>query len=283
MGAHNRGVVGRWLRVTVVASFVATVWGRPAETAASDTTPSGDPPVTLDASFDVGGGRKLAIMCWGDGSPIVFYDAGTTSSGIDTLLQVRASLELAQTTRLCTYDRAGLGRSDPAPNRPRTIDDIVDDLHALLVAAELRPPYLFVGSSGGGGQVYHQAGRYPDEAAGIVLVDVPSPQPDLTEEMVGGSWDKQPEHMDYAGVERQLATARLPIPAIPVTVITADQGQSNAADQVLWLEGSSHPLQVIASSGHDVFGANPRYVLLAVNEMLSYRRMCKYANCLPSA
>jgi hypothetical protein len=226
------------------------------------------PAVTLDGAFDVGDGRELAIRCWGEGSPTVIYDAGDGTPGISTVFAKHPSLEIAHTTRFCTYDRAGLGRSDPAPERPRTIDDIVDDLHALLAAAEVEPPYLFIGSSGGGFDVYHQIGRYPDEAVGIVMDDVPSPQADMPPE--GMDWTGNAERVDYIGVEHQMAVARLPIPAIPVTVVTADQGQSDAADQALWLEGSSHPVATTVASGHDVFHNNPQAIVQAVEEMLAY-------------
>jgi hypothetical protein len=116
--------------------------------------------------------------------------------------------------------------------------------------------------------VYHQIGRYPDEAVGIVMDDVPSPQADMPPE--GMDWTGNAERVDYIGVEHQMAVARLPIPAIPVTVVTADQGQSDAADQALWLEGSSHPVATTVASGHDVFHNNPQAIVQAVEEMLAY-------------
>jgi pimeloyl-ACP methyl ester carboxylesterase len=57
--------------------------------------------------------------------------------------------ELAGSTRVCTYDRAGTGRSDPAPNRRRDADDVVTDAHALLEAADLSGPLVLVGRSFG--------------------------------------------------------------------------------------------------------------------------------------
>jgi hypothetical protein len=238
------------------------------EATATSSTDTG-PPVTLDGAFEVGDGRELAIRCWGEGSPTVLYDAGTGTSGIDTVLGVPSMLEIARTTRLCSYDRAGIGRSySPAPDRARTIDDIVDDLHALLAVAEVEPPYLFVGSSGGGYNVYHQAGRYPAEVVGIVMDDVGSPQADMPAE--GMDWTGNPDRVDYVGLEHQMAVARLPIPAIPVTVVTADQGQSDAADQALWLEGSSHPVATTVPSGHDIVHNNPQAIVQAVEEMLAF-------------
>ena len=265
---------GAWMTIVVAGLIMTSGCSAPG---ASDSSPEASvtsspdtgPAVTLDGSFDVGDGRELAIRCWGEGSPTVLYDAGTGTPGIDTVTSVPSSLEIARTTRFCTYDRAGIGLSDPpATDRARTIDDIVDDLHALLTAAEVEPPYLFVGSSGGGFNVYHQAGRYPDEVVGIVMDDVPSPQADMPSE--GMDWTGNPDRVDYVGLEHQMAVARLPIPAIPVTVVTADQGQSDAADQALWLEGSSHPVATTVASGHDIFHNDPQAIVQAVEEMLAY-------------
>ena len=72
------------------------------------------------------------------------------------------------------HDRAGIGLSQPAPT-PRTTDDQVTDLHDLLAAAGLTPPYVLVGHSVGGWNVMVYGGRYADDVAGAVLVDVRPP------------------------------------------------------------------------------------------------------------
>jgi pimeloyl-ACP methyl ester carboxylesterase len=109
------------------------------------------------------------------------------------------------------------------------LDDAVHDLHQLLAAAKVSVLYILVGSSGGGFNVYHHVGRYPKEVAGLVMLDVPAGQAEMSAEDVKElAWDApgNPEHMDYVAIERQMALHRLPIPAIPVTVITADAVQS---------------------------------------------------------
>jgi pimeloyl-ACP methyl ester carboxylesterase len=230
--------------------------------------------VGINGSFEIEDGRSLALKCWGEGEPTVIYDAGTGTSGIQTLersalLQVQT---LSETTRVCTYDRAGTGASDPAPDQqPRTVDDLVDDLHALLETAGVGPPYLLVGSSGGGFDVYHYAGRHPDEVVGIVMDDVPGPQADMPPDEVP-AWDSSdnPERMDYVLFEHQLAVDRLPIPAIPVTVLWATKGQSATQDdQDLWLEGSSNPTSSAVDSVHDIMHNNPTAVADAIAGMLA--------------
>lgn len=78
--------------------------------------------------------------------------------------------EIARRTTACSYDRAGLGFSDPS-SRAGTSVNAVDDLHRLLVAAALKPPYVLVGHSLGGMYVRLYADKYPAEIAGMVLVD----------------------------------------------------------------------------------------------------------------
>jgi len=99
--------------------------------------------------------------------PTIVLEAGLMStvlswSGIEH--------ELARSFRVVSYDRAGLGWSDLGP-MPRTADRIVSELHVLLERAEIPPPYLLAGHSFGGLTVPLFAARYPEEVAGVVLVD----------------------------------------------------------------------------------------------------------------
>src|SRR5205085_1933646 len=112
-------------------------------------------------------GRKMHLICMGQGQPAVVLDSGLSGSALDWS---RVQPVVASFTQVCAYDRAGCGWSDPGP-RPRTSQQIVDDLHALLQAAGIEPPYVLVGHSCGGLNVRVYAHRYPDEVAGLVLVD----------------------------------------------------------------------------------------------------------------
>ena len=247
------------------------------QTAAGATTTSDDPLAThsVDGNFAVSDGRQLALRCYGEGSPTVVLDAGSSDAGIGAF-QGQPVLEgLAERTQVCTYDRAGLGASDPAPDRKRYLDDAAADLHELLAAAGVSGPFVLVGSSGGGFNVFQHAGRYPDEVAGLVLLDVPAGQPDLTAADVGGSWNGpgNPEHMDYVSIERQMALNRLPIPRIPVTVVTASDGQSPDPDeQKVWLKGSSKPRQVVLEGGHEIYIDAAEGVLAEIVKVLEIAR-----------
>jgi pimeloyl-ACP methyl ester carboxylesterase len=121
----------------------------------------GNPPGRL---YDVGGGRRLHLVCSGTQSPTVVIEAGASSFAIDfTLVQQ----QLARTTRVCAYDRAGHGWSDPAPSA----HNIASDLNALLRVAGERPPFVLVGASMGGLYVRSYTASYPDQVAGLVLID----------------------------------------------------------------------------------------------------------------
>jgi pimeloyl-ACP methyl ester carboxylesterase len=117
-------------------------------------------------SVDIGG-RSLNISCLGDGSPTVIFDSGRTVPGYSWLPVQRG---VAAFTRACWYDRASLGWSDPGPD-PAWGDAAARDLHALLVNAGLKPPFVMVGHSFGGYviRLYHQA--YPGEVTGMVFAD----------------------------------------------------------------------------------------------------------------
>ncbi|XXF78598.1 alpha/beta hydrolase [Myxococcaceae bacterium GXIMD 01537] len=113
------------------------------------------------------GNHRLHLHCLGAGSPTVVLEVDAGRSSLDWAL---VQPELARTTRVCAYDRAGLGWSDPGPG-PRTSRRIADELHALLMRAGISGPYVLVGHALGGHHVRVFAGRYPRDVVGLVLVD----------------------------------------------------------------------------------------------------------------
>jgi len=112
-------------------------------------------------------GRKLNLYCVGQGGPTVIFDAGLTDP-LNVWAYVQAAI--AGRMRACSYDRAGVGYSDPGV-RPATSVNMVDDLHQLLTAAAIAPPYLLVAHSSGALNARLYAYYYPQEVAGMVLVD----------------------------------------------------------------------------------------------------------------
>lgn len=113
------------------------------------------------------GGHRLHLHSAGTGCPAVILDAGLASTSLSWAYVFH---EIAQFTHVCSYDRAGLGWSEPGP-KPRTTSRIVAELRTLLQKAGIPPPYVLVGHSFGAFTVRMFAARYPNEVAGIVLID----------------------------------------------------------------------------------------------------------------
>ncbi|HWX79580.1 MAG TPA: alpha/beta hydrolase [Steroidobacteraceae bacterium] len=112
-------------------------------------------------------GRRLHVMCSGSGAPAVLIEA----SGLGTALQSAAvQRALATTQRVCSYDRAGLGWSDPSPY-PATAKAMELDLEQLLARLHLPAPLILVASSAGGLPSELYAREHPDRVAGLVWVD----------------------------------------------------------------------------------------------------------------
>jgi pimeloyl-ACP methyl ester carboxylesterase len=117
------------------------------------------------------GGYKLHLYCIGSGSPTVILDAlfpGTVSNW------AWVQPEVAKATQVCAYDRAGLGWSESGPG-PHDAMHEASELHSLLEADAIRGPYILVGHSLGGLTVRMFADQYPDEVAGMVLIEATNP------------------------------------------------------------------------------------------------------------
>jgi pimeloyl-ACP methyl ester carboxylesterase len=170
------------------------------------------------------GERRLWITCRGEGAPTVVMDAGVNSgSRIWSLVWPATSAA----TRVCIYDRAGLGRSDPIP-RPRTSQEIVDDLHGLLENAGVPSPYVLVAHSFGGLNVRLYASQYPTDVVGMVLVDsvhedrfAATAKVLTREQQAAFERDKQanPEGLDYYESSRLVRAIGPSLPNIPIIVI----------------------------------------------------------------
>lgn len=117
-------------------------------------------------SIDVGG-RSLNIYCSGEGSPTVIFEGDWGFPGYSWLHIQR---DVAKFTRACWYDRAGYGWSDPGPF-PNHSDSIARDLHGLLEKAHIEPPYVMAAHAIGAFHARVFRGAYPNEVAGMVLID----------------------------------------------------------------------------------------------------------------
>jgi len=123
-------------------------------------------PKSSSLKVDIGG-FKLNIQVMGEGYPAVIMDSG---SG-DTLKSwEKVQPRVAEFTKSVSYDRAGLGQSEPGPE-PRSAEQVAKELHTLLKNADIQPPYVLVGHSLGGIHILTYANIFPDEIAGMIFVD----------------------------------------------------------------------------------------------------------------
>ena len=160
----------RWLLHPVLAVLALAAAGGGYQTVRAAAEARADPPP--GQLIDVGG-HRLHLSCTGSGSPTVVLEpgAGGDSSGLGWITPA-----VARDTRVCVYDRAGRGWSEPA-DTPQDATQIATDLHTLLHRGHVPGPYVLAGHSFGGLYTLTFAARYPDEVAGMVLADSTAPAP----------------------------------------------------------------------------------------------------------
>ena len=235
-------------------------------------------------------GRLLYLTCQGAGSPIVVLEAGGMGNS-DSWIPVQP--DIAAFTRVCAYDRAGEGYSSSVP-RHDSLKPMVRDLHALLIAGDVEGPYVLVGHSFGGRLVPHFASLYPNDVAGMVLVD-PGHEDFLTraeEVLTEGEWDKYVNASD-GGVARMLAmqgTSSLDPPGdFPLAVLSASgyidhPGVANAVDEKLHQVLVSLHKELVAlspdgthitaeDSGHGIQYDRPDLVVSSVRQVVESARI----------
>ena len=118
------------------------------------------------------GTHRLHLHCLGQGRPAVVFDAALGGSSLSWTYVQPA---VAAFTTACVYDRAGFGWSDTGP-MPRTAGQIATELHQLLAASGIAPPYVLVGHSFGGLTIRACAASHPGDVAGLVFVDPAHPE-----------------------------------------------------------------------------------------------------------
>jgi pimeloyl-ACP methyl ester carboxylesterase len=160
--------LGRWLLYPVIGVLALASIGGGYQTlgAAADAKAHPMPGQLIDVD-----GHRLHLRCTGSGTPTVVLEpaAGEMSSNLGWITPA-----VARDTRVCVYDRAGRGWSEPASSAQDGAQ-IATDLHRLLQRGHVPGPYVLAGHSFGGLYVLTFAARYPDEVAGMVLVDSTAP------------------------------------------------------------------------------------------------------------
>lgn len=168
---HDIKAADRRCLVAALALSI-TLWAAASDAAtAAPQTPAVEVPASAyehaQTLVPLPDGRRLNLFCMGTGAPVVVFEAGL---GDDSLSFRRVQGRLAAVTRVCSYDRAGMGFSDPS-DAPSTASHVVNDLHALIRQASMPLPVVLVGHSDGGLYVAFYAAEYPRDVAALVLVD----------------------------------------------------------------------------------------------------------------
>ena len=172
-GAQPKRGLGSWIRrglVWLVAGLLAlAVIGAIYQVVATQIDQRTYPPPGEMVNVN---GHLMHINCMGEGGPTVILEAANLGMSAHW---VRVQQQLAKTTRVCAYDRAGMGWSEAGPE-PRDAKQISSELHTLLKSADTEGPYVLVGHSYGGLYTRMYAARYPKQVAGVVLVDSSHPE-----------------------------------------------------------------------------------------------------------
>jgi len=268
----------------------------PAESPSRSTTPATPAPSDpLTGFYDVGG-RRLWLECTGSGTPTIVIDVGNDDTIHGSWGAVFAPM--SKISHVCAYDRANLGKSDPAP--ARTIQDVAEDLATLLTATKVPGPYVFVGGSFGGNVVGNLAAEHPDLVAGTVFVDSEPANLDPGLDPVRSNITKAQftaccsqhygpppvdspdngEHIDYVkGAAIDVANVGKQ-PHVPTVVLTADQYdcladwpcdkiiKSEETLQAEWIAGNPKGTQTIVHSGHVMQRENPQAILDATKSVI---------------
>ena len=288
--------------VAVAAACSGGASGSTAPSTASSPAPSAE---ARDWVHDIDvGGRTLSLACVGPtdtGRPTVIFESGL---GGDRGTWGDVMTALMATDRGCSYDRAGLGLSQPA-TKPRTTGDQVDDLHALIAAAGLTPPFVFVGHSSGGWNVMVYGDQYPDDVSGVVMVDVRPPafserafaalppkasnEPEaLVQARAEPDWEKDPsrnpEGLDLIKSATE-ATAARGFGDQPLVVLTAGDraGMSEGLPAAvakdlddIWMElqtglvglSTAGRQEIVAGATHDMPFEKPDVIVDAIREVM---------------
>lgn len=257
---------------------------------------------------DIGRGRKIYLECRGTGSPTVVLISGTRGAHDDwtDLIDPKnpnnapkpgepaVFPEVSKFTRVCAYDRPGTTLNDDTQTKstpvqqPTTAQQGIEDLHAVLIASREPAPYVLVGHSWGGLIARLFASTYPDEVAGLVLVDSASEflkssltpaqwatYIEATKKLIGSNGLEAPDHARTLGLLHGSPRVR----PVPVVVLTSDRrfdfGAGGAETWPAWRTAQDRLAKLLnakhiseTKSGHAIQMEQPQLVIDAIREVV---------------
>ena len=189
------------------------------------------------------GGHRLYLSCTGSGSPTVLLESGL---GETSAYWAWIAPAVARKTQVCVYDRAGRGWSEAAPG-PQDGVGVATDLHTLLDRADVRGPLVLVGHSSGAQYVRIFAGRYPEQVAGMVLLDA-QPATAMT---------RLPAYPAFYRTFRRVSAVLPSLARVGVGRVIARAGASGLPPQARDVQRASHSSAQFYRSLRDEFAQPP--------------------------
>lgn len=237
-------------------------------------------PLEGSAMIDVGG-HKLYVNVAGTGKPVVVFESGYADT---SEAWAAVAPEVAKFATVCTYDRAGLGQSEPG-NKPRTSEEIATQLHTLLHEANLPGPYILVGHSLGGIHTRIFNSKYPEEVAGIIFVDSSHDEqeeryiaqlPEEFKPMYLEQFSLESSYEEYLASAELAKNTRESMKNVPLIVLSADNHGLDELEPI-WQE-MQRELVALSTKGKQILApncdhnfhknTNPGLVIEAVREMV---------------
>lgn len=249
----------------------------------------------LDQLVNVGR-HRIHVACTGSGTPTVILESGL---GSNSRPWEKVVFGVRRFARVCSYDRANLGRSDPAPRELRRINsdayialrsgrDVIRDLHTVLTEIHEQGPYVLVGHSLGGLLAILFASQYPTDTVGLVLVDSAHPeqvkrsQALMTPTEARRDHDGLMQNREGLDVDRILEEVRATQwrSSIPLNVLAHGRAESSEREERGWREmqadhaarSPSGTLIIAEKSGHDIHVDQPDVVVDAIKRAVEAAR-----------
>ena len=260
--------VGRRLLLGALAVLALASVAGGVETVRAAADATRPPPGRL---IDVGG-HRLHLSCTGSGGPTVVLEPG---AGLDASDVGLIASGVARDTRVCAYDRAGRGWSDPA-EAPQDATQIATDLRTLLHRGQVPGPYVLAGHSFGGLYALTFAARHPGEVAGIVLVDSTAPAAG-TASPAGTAGDLPDRVAALAAAAARLGLGRVvgaPTPSYVESIVDEyAQGGASAEQAASLRDLADTPLVVLTAGVGQRDGWGPAQAALATLSSSSVHRV----------
>jgi hypothetical protein len=281
-------IVVAGLLISSCSSNTPSATSKPSTQPTKIQSPTVNPQSIRSMRVDVGG-YQLYVQCMGQGTPTVLFEAGL---GEDVSTWDHVQPEVSQFTQTCAYDRANIGQSDQRPPSIKiSAQQIAKELHLLLLNGHIPGPYVLIGHSVGGLFMQMYASQYPQDVAGMVLVDSTHPEqatrlaaalgPEFTREARQSFPAEGMTYDDLLAIQAQVDSVRDRFPDVPLIVLARSifkPGPSWTAEQLrnAWMSlqtdlskrSSKGKLIIANNSNHFIQNDRPDLVIQSIHQVI---------------